>query len=118
MTGSTDGSVKIWRLEIPAGKAAQQQELKAFSMGDSSRLMVTIDEKNGCERTTSLTYFDEDGAEQVEYQQVRVPVTGFNFKSKEVQKFSKSQCDAVKWSVRGRYAIASITSQIEDSAAA
>lgn len=24
MTGSTDGSVKIWRLEIPSGKAAQQ----------------------------------------------------------------------------------------------
>jgi hypothetical protein len=29
-------------------------------------------------------------------------------------KFSKSQCDAIKWSVQGRFAIASITSQIED----
>ena len=59
MTGSTDGSVKIWRLEISPNKATQQQELKNFSMNDNSRLVVTIDEKNGCEKTNSITYFDE-----------------------------------------------------------
>jgi hypothetical protein len=59
MTGSTDGSVKIWRLEISPNKATQQQELKNFSMSDNSRLVVTIDEKNGCEKTNSITYFDE-----------------------------------------------------------
>lgn len=76
MTGSTDGSVKIWRLEIPQGKSSQQQALKVFSMGDESRLIVTIDEKNGCIKTNSISYFDEDGAERFEYQPVPQPVSG------------------------------------------
>ena len=112
LTGSTDGSVKIWRLDIPTSKALQQQTLKTFSMGDDSRLVVTIDEKNGCTKTNSISYFDEDGQENFEYVPVKQPVSGqigFGRLAKDV-KFSKSQCDAIKWSVRGRFAIASITS--------
>ena len=81
-------------------------------MGDDSRLIVTIDEKNGCIKTNSISYFDDDGTEKFEYEQVNQPVSGgigLSKAAKEI-KFSKSQCDAVKWSVRGRFAIASITS--------
>ena len=118
MTGSTDGSVKIWRLEISQSKSAQQQELKNFSLSDSSRLLVTIDEKNGCERVNSISYFDDEGAVQFEYTHVKQPVSGkVGFGKPKELKFSKSQCDAIKWSVKGRFAIASITSQIEDSRA-
>ena len=113
MTGSTDGSVKIWRLDIPAGKQ-QQAALKAFSMSDSSRLLVSIDEKNGCERTCSISFFDEEGEQRYEYEQVKQPVAGFTGAKAPAINFTKSQCDAIKWSVRGRYAIASITSQVED----
>ena len=84
-------------------------------MGDDSRLVVTIDEKNGCIKTNSISYFDEDGQENFEYVPVKQPISGqvgFGKIGKDV-KFSKSQCDAIKWSVRGRFAIASITSQIE-----
>ena len=88
-------------------------------MNDDSRLVVTIDERNGCIKTNSISYFDEDGAENFEYVPVKQPISGqigFSKSSKEASavKFSKSQCDAIKWSVRGRFAIASITSQIED----
>lgn len=116
MTGSTDGSVKIWRLDIPQAKSAQQTVLKTFSMGDDSRLVVTIDEKNGCTKTNSISYFDDEGVENFEYVQVKQPVSGQVGSSRAAKdiKFSKSQCDAIKWSVRGRFAIASITSQIED----
>lgn len=95
----------------------QQSTLKAFSLADDSRLIVTIDEKNGCIKTNSISYFDEEGLENFEYVPVKQPVSGqigFGKIVKDV-KFSKSQCDAIKWSVRGRFAIASITSQIEDS---
>ena len=92
--------------------------LKTFSMQDDSRLVVTIDERNGCIKTNSISYFDEDGAENFEYVPVKQPISGqigFGKPGKEAAvKFSKSQCDAIKWSVRGRFAIASITSQIED----
>jgi len=67
MTGSTDGLVKIWRLDIPVGKQSQQQVLKAFNLADDSRLLVTIDEKNGCVKTNSISYFDEEGMERFEY---------------------------------------------------
>ena len=76
MTGSTDGSVKIWRLDIPSSKSQQQQALKTFSMGDDSRLVVTIDEKNGCTKTNSIAFFDEDGTENFEYVPVAQPVSG------------------------------------------
>lgn len=117
MTGSTDGSVKIWRLEIPANKTAQQHELKTFSLGDSSRLLVTIDEKNGCEKVNSISYYDDEGAVHFDYTHVKQPVSGkvgFNSKVVKDLNFSKSQCDAIKWTVKGRFAIASITSQVED----
>lgn len=83
-------------------------------MADDSRLVVTIDEKNGCIKTNSISFFDEDGAENFEYVPVPQPVSGHlgygkSFKNSLI-KFSKSQCDAIKWSVRGRFAIASITS--------
>ena len=90
----------------------QQQALKTFSMSDDSRLIVTIDEKNGCIKTNSISYFDDEGTERFEYHPVPLPVSGYvasNKAAKEI-KFSKSQCDAVKWSIRGRFAIASITS--------
>jgi hypothetical protein len=76
MTGSTDGSVKIWRLDIPQAKSMQQSVLKSFSMGDDSRLIVTIDEKNGCIKTNSISYFDEEGLENFEYIPVKQPVSG------------------------------------------
>ena len=40
-------------------------------MGDDSRLIVTIDEKNGCVKTNSIAYFDTDGTEKFEYEQVQ-----------------------------------------------
>lgn len=75
--------------------------------------MVTIDEKNGCIKTNSISYFDEEGTERFEYQPVPQPVSGYTRTGKDALKFSKSQCDAIKWSVRGRFAIASITSQVD-----
>lgn len=45
-------------------------------MGDDSRLIVTIDEKNGCIKTNSISYFDEEGAENFEYVPVVQPVSG------------------------------------------
>ena len=49
----------------------QQSTLKAFSLADDSRLIVTIDEKNGCIKTNSISYFDEEGLENFEYVPVK-----------------------------------------------
>ena len=116
MLGSTDGSVKIYRIDVPSSKKGEQAAaLKAFNLADNSRLVISIDEKNGCFKTESLSYIDTDGEEKLDYEHVKLPVTGqVGFGKLKEQKFTKSQCDAVKWSVNGRFAIASITSQIED----
>lgn len=46
-------------------------------MSDSSRLEISIDEKSGCHKTESITYFDTElNEEKVDYDQVKVEVTG------------------------------------------
>lgn len=46
MTGSGDGVVKLWRMNV--GKWKHQQRQQAFDMNDKSRLILQIDEANGC----------------------------------------------------------------------
>jgi WD40 repeat protein len=48
MTGSTDGTVKVWNLDLPSNKGKEKSALKTFNMNDQSRMLLQIDEKNGC----------------------------------------------------------------------
>ena len=77
MLGSTDGQVKIYRVELPSAKKGEQAAaLKSFNLADNSRLVISIDERNGCFRTESLSYIDTDGEEKLDYEHVKLPVTG------------------------------------------
>jgi hypothetical protein len=44
MTGSTDGIVKIWKMNVGAWRQGERD----FSMDDKSRLWLEIDENRGC----------------------------------------------------------------------
>jgi hypothetical protein len=46
MTGSGDGVVKLWRMNV--GKWKHQQRQQVFDLNDKSRLILQIDEINGC----------------------------------------------------------------------
>lgn len=46
MTGSADGVVKLWHMNV--GKWKNQQRQQSFDMNDKSRLFLQIDESNGC----------------------------------------------------------------------
>ena len=61
-------------------------------MSDSSRLEISIDEKSGCHKTESITYFDTElNEEKVDYDQVKVEVTGqVGFGKPREIKFTKS----------------------------
>ena len=67
MSGSTDGTVKIWDLNLPEDPVEAQRKIDDFDMNDNSLLKVSIDEKEGCLKTEILKYFDEEGTEQYEY---------------------------------------------------
>ena len=113
LTGSIDGSVKLWRLDLPSSRSGEKQALKNFSLSDMSRLIVEIGERSGCHRTESIEYINEDGETQKDYKSVEVAPSGcVGFGRQKQSEHVKSQCDAVKWSKRGRFAIASITSQL------
>ena len=77
MLGSTDGLVKVYKIELPSSKKGEQAiALKSFNLADNSRLVISIDEKNGCYKTESLSYIDTDGEEKLDYEHVKQPVTG------------------------------------------
>jgi WD40 repeat protein len=49
MTGSTDGIVKIWKMNVGAWRTGERD----FSMDDKSRLWLEIDENRGCLETVT-----------------------------------------------------------------
>ena len=61
-------------------------------MNDSSRLEISIDEKNGCFKTESITYFDTElEEEKIDYDQVKQQVAGqIGFGKQKEIKFTKS----------------------------
>lgn len=80
---------------------------------DTTRLKISIDEKEGCCQYEKLKVKLEN--DESEYQVftdriIRKPIEGTR---KVLQNIKKSQCDMVKWSCRGRFIIASITSILE-----
>ena len=84
--------MRIYRIDLPSSKKGEQATaLKQFNLADNSRLVVAIDEKNGCFKTESLSYIDTDGDEKLDFEQVRQPITGqVGFGKPKEQKFSKS----------------------------
>lgn len=80
-------------------------------MEDKSRLILQIDEGKGCLLTKQIkSYISESQKEEVDWIMEEVPSEGIK---KHDYKFQKSQCDAVRWSINGRFAISSITSKID-----
>ena len=77
MLGSIDGQMRMYDISLPSSKKGEQAKtLKEFTLADNSRLIVSIDEKNGCFKTESLSYIDTDGEEKLDYECVKQPVTG------------------------------------------
>ena len=79
-------------------------------MEDTSRKLVTIDEANGCRINEPVKTTDPDGDEYTDY--ILDDVEGTS-KFKESIRTTKSVCDAVRWSIHGRFAIASIQCHLE-----
>lgn len=50
MTGSTDGIVKIWKMQVGTWRQGERD----FSMEGKSRLWIEIDENRGCLETIAL----------------------------------------------------------------
>lgn len=63
MSGSTDGTVKIWDLNLPKNVVESEEKIENFDMTDNSLLIVSIDEREGCQKAEPLKYFDESGEE-------------------------------------------------------
>lgn len=71
----------------------------------------------GCQKYNSLKFYNEEGEEEEQISVIeKTPEQYPNLGPKKHEVFVKSTCDAVKWSVHGRYAIASITSKVEKPA--
>ena len=72
-------------------KNLERQAIKCFNMNDLSRLLLSIDEKNGCHRTESIEYITEEGETLVDYKSEQVPVTGLvGFGKKQETQYIKS----------------------------
>lgn len=83
-------------------------------MNDNVRLQLVISEVRGCQKYNSLKFYNEEGEEEEQISVVDKPAEHFpNLEPKASEVFVKSTCDSIKWSVHGRYAIASITSKLE-----
>ena len=86
-------------------------------MADNNRLYLSISEMKGCQKYNSLKFYNEEGEEEEQISVIeKTPEQYPNLGPKKHEVFVKSTCDAVKWSVHGRYAIASITSKVEKPA--
>ena len=114
LIGSTDGTVRILDLTLPSNRKSEDIALKKFTLAENSRLHVNISEVKGCQKFNSLKFYNEEGEEEEQISIVeKSPEQYPNLGLKKPEVFVKSTCDAVKWSVYGRYAIASITSKLE-----
>lgn len=104
MTGSVDGVINLWNLNVGAWRSHKESTFNLIE--DRSRLILTIDEQRGCSRNREVQVRDSDGTELTEYVFEEIPSEGTQ--TKETYKLSKSVCDCVRWSINGRFAIASV----------
>lgn len=110
MTGSNDGVVNLWNMNVGSWRSSKEAN---FTLEDKSRLLLTID-TTGCHMTKPIQYRDLNGVETTEYQLDTIKPYGGGMG--DFGKVQKSVCDAVKWSVNGRFAIASIQCEVEGDA--
>lgn len=102
---------------MPTNRKEEEIILKKFTLVDNNRLYLTISEVKGCQKYKSLKFKNEKGEEEEQISVVeKTPEQYPNLSPKKQEVFVKTTCDAVKWSVHGRYAIASITSKLEKPA--
>jgi WD40 repeat protein len=114
LIGSTDGCVRILDLQLPQTRKDKDPDVSKFHLNDNERLTLLISELKGCQMYKKLVYQTEDGQSEETIEVVEKPAEAFpNLGPRRQEHFVKSTCDCVKWSVNGRYAIASITSKRE-----
>lgn len=94
----------MWNLNVGAWRSHKESTFNLIE--DKSRLILTIDEQKGCSRNREVQLRDSDGSEITEYILEDIPTEGA--RTKETYKLSKSVCDCVRWSINGRFAIASV----------
>lgn len=78
-----------------------------FNLGDKQRLLLTINQ-SGCQVQKQIKYRDINNVEQTEFEMENVTPYDLNFNDLKATETTRFACDAVKWSINGRFAIASI----------
>lgn len=63
MTGSVDGVMNLWNMRVPGWKSGRESQ---FSLEDSSRLVITIDEAKGCFINQQKKWTDSEGHEHTD----------------------------------------------------
>ena len=104
MTGSNDGVINIWSMNVGQWRSHREAN---FNLGDKQRLLLTINQ-SGCQVQKQIKYRDINNVEQTEFEMENVTPYDLNFDYSKATETTRFACDAVKWSINGRFAIASI----------
>jgi hypothetical protein len=63
LTGSGDGVINIWNMSVGSWRSNREKD---FNLEDKSRLILTIDDIKGCQKTKKIKIDEPDG-EEIEY---------------------------------------------------